>query len=73
MPLPAPSGFSKVSPFLIEANVVDGQVANVEVCAASDRSLVQAAIDAVKGMNFGSGPQQQLVYLNVKFVPSASN
>ncbi len=73
MPLPAPSGISKVTPFLIEANVVDGQVVNVEVCAASDRSLLQAAIDAVKGLNVGSGQQQQLVYLNVKFVPASSN
>jgi hypothetical protein len=73
MSLPAPSGISKISPFLIEANIVDGQVMDIEVCAASDRSLIQAAIDAAKGLNFGPSQQQQLVYLNVKFVPSASN
>ena len=71
--LPAPGGVSKVLPFLIEASVVDGQVVNLEVCAASDSSLTQNAIDAVKGMNFGSGQQQQLVYFNVKFVPRTSN
>lgn len=73
IPLPAPSGVSKVLPFLIEANFVDGRVVNTEVCAASESSLIQTAIDAVKGMNLGSGQQQQLVYFNVKFVPAASN
>jgi len=73
MQLPAPGGVSKVLPFLIEANVVNGQVVNVEVCAASDSSLLQRAIDAVKGVNLGSGQQQQVVYFNVKFVPGASD
>ena len=73
MPLPAPSGISKVLPFLIEADIVNGRAVDVEVCAASDSSLTQAAIDAVKGVNLGSGQQQQLVYFNVKFVPGTSN
>src|SRR5579871_2463321 len=72
MPLPGPSGISKVLPFLIAASVVDGKVVNIEVCAASDRSLTQAAVDAVKGLNVGAGRQQQLVYWNVKFVPASN-
>ena len=70
MPIPGPSGISKVAPFLIEASIVNGQVADIEVCAASDPALTQAAVNAVKAMNLGAGQQQQLVYVNVKFVPS---
>ena len=72
MPVPAPSGVSKVSPFLIEANIVNGKVADIEVCAASDPGLVQAAINAVKTLNFGTSQQQQLVYFNVKLVPPSN-
>jgi hypothetical protein len=72
MPLPAPGGISKVSPFLIEANVVNGQVVDIEVCAASDRSLIQAAVDAVKSLQLGPGQRQQLVYFDVKFVPASN-
>ena len=35
-PLPVPGATSQVTPFLIEANVVNGQVLGVELCAASD-------------------------------------
>ncbi len=71
LPVPGAGANSQVAPFLIEANVVNGQVLGVELCAASDPSLVQAALDFIKGMNFGAGARQQLIYFNLKFVPQA--
>jgi hypothetical protein len=69
MPIAAPAGTSKVSPILVHANVVDGNVVETEVCAAADTSLVSAAIEAVKRINLAPGVQQQ-IYFSVKFVPA---
>jgi hypothetical protein len=71
MPVAAPAGTSRVSPVMVHANVVDGKVLETEVCAASDTSLVPAAIEAVKRVNLGPGIQQQ-AYFTVKFVPAAN-
>lgn len=71
IPVAAPAGTSKVSAIMVHANVVDGTVMETEVCAASDTSLVSAAIAAVQRINLGPGSQQQ-VYFLVKFVPAPS-
>ncbi len=69
IPIPAPAGTTKVTPILLHANVFDGKVMETEVCAASDASLVSAAIAAVKRIGLAPGSQQQ-IYFSVKFVPA---
>lgn len=73
LPFPAPSGISKVSPVLVEASIVNGQVVSTELCAASDPSLAEPALDLIKGLHFGAGNQQRIVYFNVKFAPPIQN
>jgi hypothetical protein len=70
LPLPAPSGIAKVSPVLVHANLVDGKVADAEVCAASDPSLAVAALEQVKRV--GGRPGTQQVYFAVKFLPGTN-
>jgi hypothetical protein len=70
MPTPAPAGVTKVLPVIVHANVVNGQVMQAEVCAASDSTVAAAAVAAVQQMHLGGGGTQQQIYFTVKFVPS---
>lgn len=65
---PAPAGITKISPVIVHANVLDGNVIDAQVCAASDPALASIALDTVKTMPIGVAGQQQ-VYLTVKFGP----
>jgi hypothetical protein len=65
---PAPAGVTKISPVIVHANVVDGDIIDAQVCASSDPALASTALDTIKAMRVGVAGQQQ-VYLNIKFVP----
>jgi hypothetical protein len=72
MPMPAPSGATKVLPVIVHANVFNGEVMQAEVCAASDPSVAAAAVAAVQQMHFGGVGTQQQIYFTVKFIPPSN-
>jgi hypothetical protein len=71
MPMPVPSSSGSVQPVIVHASVGgDGRVTEAELSATSDASLVQAALDRVRNMNFGPTGGQRQIYVNVKFTPN---
>jgi hypothetical protein len=64
----APTGVGKSQSVMIHANVNgDGKVVEEEVSATGDSSLSQAALDLVKGTDFGPTATQRQMYLNIVF------
>ncbi len=68
MPMNVPDNSGSVRPVIVHA-MIDGQgkVMEAELTSASDASLAQSAIAAVKGTNFGPSGMQRDSYINVRF------
>ncbi len=68
-----PSTTGAVQPVIVHAQIEpDGHVSEVELSAASDRSLVENALDLVKQTSFPpSGTNQRQAYINVRSIPAS--
>jgi len=68
-PVASPTGM--VQPVIVHAQIsADGSVVEAELCAASNSSLAQSALDLVRQTTFPpTGLTQRQAYINVRFVP----
>jgi hypothetical protein len=68
-PVASPTGM--VQPVIVHAQIsADGSVVEAELCAASNSSLAQSALDLVRQTTFPpTGITQRQAYINVRFVP----
>jgi hypothetical protein len=73
MNVPSPVSGSAIQPVIVHATLDQaGRALEEEVTMASDPSLAQEAMDAVKNGAFSqTGSPQRDVYINVRFVPAS--
>ncbi|HEY3739849.1 MAG TPA: energy transducer TonB [Bryobacteraceae bacterium] len=74
LPVGAPVAGATVKPVIVNVTIDrQGRVAEAEVSAASDPSLANSALDAVKKMNFGPSESWRQAYINVRFFSGAAS